>query len=138
MRKWSDSCAKSVRRPAARWPATGIRSRRKIPHAKTRRREEAKDLRRASSKDEGGRMKDESNSAFILHPSSFRFSSDLCVSVVKGLVVSTRRLIVTADDVGLHRGMTEGAIRAHRDGIVTACSVVASGVAFDDAVAPLR
>lgn len=34
--------------------------------------------------------------------------------------------------------MTEGAIRAHRDGIVTACSVVASGIAFDDAVARLR
>src|SRR5688572_6954398 len=49
-----------------------------------------------------------------------------------------RRLIVTADDVGLHPGMTEGAIRAHREGIVTACSVVASGAAFDDAVARLR
>jgi predicted glycoside hydrolase/deacetylase ChbG (UPF0249 family) len=47
-------------------------------------------------------------------------------------------LIVTADDVGLHRGMTEGAIRAHRDGIVTACSVVANGAAFDDAIARLR
>ena len=30
--------------------------------------------------------------------------------------------------------MTEGAIRAHRDGIVTACSIVANGAAFDDAV----
>src|SRR5687768_3715380 len=49
-----------------------------------------------------------------------------------------RRLIVTADDVGLHPGMTEGAIRAHLDGIVTACSVVANGAAFDDAVARLR
>lgn len=49
-----------------------------------------------------------------------------------------KRLIVTADDVGLHRGMTEGAIRAHREGIVTACSVVANGVAFDDAIARLR
>jgi len=48
--------------------------------------------------------------------------------------VSPRRLIVTADDVGLHRGMTEGAIRAHRDGIVTACSLVANGAAFYDAV----
>lgn len=48
------------------------------------------------------------------------------------------RLIVTADDVGLHRGMTSGAIRAHREGIVTACSVVANGVAFDDAIARLR
>jgi predicted glycoside hydrolase/deacetylase ChbG (UPF0249 family) len=49
-----------------------------------------------------------------------------------------RRLIVTADDVGLHRGMTEGAIRAHRDGVVTACSVVANGAAFEDAVERLR
>lgn len=49
-----------------------------------------------------------------------------------------KKLIVTADDVGLHRGMTEGAIRAHRDGIVTACSIVANGAAFDDAVARLR
>jgi predicted glycoside hydrolase/deacetylase ChbG (UPF0249 family) len=47
-------------------------------------------------------------------------------------------LVVTADDVGLHPGMTEGAIRAHRQGIVTACSLVANGVAFDDAVARLR
>ncbi|MEA2238980.1 MAG: hypothetical protein QOC81_3704 [Thermoanaerobaculia bacterium] len=49
-----------------------------------------------------------------------------------------KRLIVTADDVGLHPGMTAGAIRAHREGIVTACSVVANGVAFDDAIARLR
>jgi predicted glycoside hydrolase/deacetylase ChbG (UPF0249 family) len=49
-----------------------------------------------------------------------------------------KKLIVTADDVGLHRGMTDGAIRAHRDGIVTACSMVANGVAFDDAVRKLR
>jgi len=48
------------------------------------------------------------------------------------------KLIVTADDVGLHRGMTEGAIRAHREGVVTACSVVANGAAFEDAVARLR
>ena len=47
-------------------------------------------------------------------------------------------LIVTADDVGLDRGMTEGAIRAHREGIVTACSLVANGREFDDAVARLR
>ncbi len=51
---------------------------------------------------------------------------------------SARRLIVTADDVGLDEGMTAGAIKAHRDGIVTACSLVANGRAFDDAVARLR
>jgi predicted glycoside hydrolase/deacetylase ChbG (UPF0249 family) len=50
----------------------------------------------------------------------------------------TWQLIVTADDVGLDRGMTEGAIRAHREGIVTACSVVANGREFDDAVSRLR
>jgi predicted glycoside hydrolase/deacetylase ChbG (UPF0249 family) len=49
-----------------------------------------------------------------------------------------RRLIVTADDVGLHPGMTQGTIRAHREGIVTACSIVANGRAFDDAVTRLR
>jgi hypothetical protein len=49
-----------------------------------------------------------------------------------------KKLIVTADDVGLDRGMTEGAIRAHREGIVTACSIVANGAVFDDAVARLR
>jgi predicted glycoside hydrolase/deacetylase ChbG (UPF0249 family) len=48
------------------------------------------------------------------------------------------RLIVTADDVGLDRGMTAGAIEAHRNGIVTACSIVANGREFDDAVARLR
>ena len=34
--------------------------------------------------------------------------------------------------------MTAGAIRAHREGIVTACSIVANGAAFRDAVAQLR
>ena len=48
------------------------------------------------------------------------------------------RLIVTADDVGLHPGMTEGALRAHRDGIVTACSVAANGRYVAEAAARLR
>jgi chitin disaccharide deacetylase len=49
-----------------------------------------------------------------------------------------KRLIVTADDVGIDPGMTAGAIDAHRNGIVTACSIVANGAAFEDAVAALR
>ncbi len=49
-----------------------------------------------------------------------------------------KRLIVTADDAGLDPGMTAGVIEAHRNGIVTACSVVANGVAFDDAIGRLR
>ncbi len=52
--------------------------------------------------------------------------------------MTTRTLIVTADDLGLHPGMNEGAIRAHREGIVTACSIVANGAAFDDAITRLR
>ncbi len=51
---------------------------------------------------------------------------------------SPKQLIVTADDVGLDRGMTAGAIEAHRNGIVTACSIVANGREFEDAVARLR
>jgi chitin disaccharide deacetylase len=49
-----------------------------------------------------------------------------------------RKLIATADDVGLHPAMTTGALRAHGHGIVTACSVVANGRAIDDAIARLR
>ena len=48
------------------------------------------------------------------------------------------KLIVTADDVGLDRGMTDGAIRGHREGVVTACSIVANGMDFRDAVERLR
>jgi predicted glycoside hydrolase/deacetylase ChbG (UPF0249 family) len=38
-----------------------------------------------------------------------------------------KRLVVTADDVGLHPGMTAGAMRAHDQGIVTAVSVCGVG-----------
>jgi predicted glycoside hydrolase/deacetylase ChbG (UPF0249 family) len=57
---------------------------------------------------------------------------------VKKLIVGEKRLIVSADDAGLDPGMIAGAIEAHRNGIVTACSLVANGVAFDDAVERLR
>lgn len=53
-------------------------------------------------------------------------------------MVSSKRLIVTADDVGLHEAMTLGAIRTHREGVVTACSVVANGRAFDHAITHLK
>jgi predicted glycoside hydrolase/deacetylase ChbG (UPF0249 family) len=49
-----------------------------------------------------------------------------------------RHLVVTADDVGLHPGLTLGALKAHDEGIVTACSVVATGNALDDAIDRLR
>src|SRR5215207_7144194 len=45
----------------------------------------------------------------------------------------TRRLVVTADDLGLHRSINKGILAAHSSGVVTCASVVASGEAFDDA-----
>jgi predicted glycoside hydrolase/deacetylase ChbG (UPF0249 family) len=52
--------------------------------------------------------------------------------------VSTRRLIVNADDMGLHRGINAGILRCHRDGIVTSASLCAGGAAFDDAALGLK
>ena len=49
-----------------------------------------------------------------------------------------RALVVTADDVGLHAGMTAGALKAHDEGIVTAVSVVANGRDFEEAVEKLK
>ena len=49
-----------------------------------------------------------------------------------------RALVVTADDAGLHPGMTLGVVKAHDEGIVTACSVAAVGRAFEHAVPLLR
>jgi len=49
-----------------------------------------------------------------------------------------KKLVVTADDVGLHPGMTRGALAAADAGIVTAVSVASVGSAFDDAVEHLR
>jgi predicted glycoside hydrolase/deacetylase ChbG (UPF0249 family) len=49
-----------------------------------------------------------------------------------------KALVVTADDVGLHPGMTLGALEAHDHGIVTAVSVAANGRAFEHAVDLLK
>lgn len=49
-----------------------------------------------------------------------------------------KKLIVTADDVGLHAGMTRGALAACDAGVVTAVSVAAVGRAFEPAVELLR
>lgn len=49
-----------------------------------------------------------------------------------------KRLIVTADDAGLHPGMTRGALAAHDRGIVTAVSVAANGRGFEPAIELLR
>jgi chitin disaccharide deacetylase len=45
-----------------------------------------------------------------------------------------KALIINADDFGYTRGVNEGIIRAHRDGILTSATLMANGTAFDDAV----
>jgi predicted glycoside hydrolase/deacetylase ChbG (UPF0249 family) len=52
--------------------------------------------------------------------------------------MTARRLIVNADDMGLHPGINAGILHAHRDGIVTSASLCAGGAAFEDAVTGLK
>src|SRR5579863_8447324 len=51
----------------------------------------------------------------------------------KGMKVAIR-LIVNADDFGYTRGVNEGIVEAHRDGILTATTLMANGAAFEHAV----
>jgi hopanoid biosynthesis associated protein HpnK len=46
-----------------------------------------------------------------------------------------KQVILNADDFGLTRGVNEGIIRAHRDGILTSATLMATGPAFDHAIA---
>jgi predicted glycoside hydrolase/deacetylase ChbG (UPF0249 family) len=49
--------------------------------------------------------------------------------------LSTRRqLVVNADDFGFTPDVNQGIVEAHRDGILTATTLMANGDAFDDAV----
>jgi predicted glycoside hydrolase/deacetylase ChbG (UPF0249 family) len=50
----------------------------------------------------------------------------------------TRRLIVNADDWGLTRGVSEGILAAHRHGIVSSTTVLATGALDRELVARLR
>jgi chitin disaccharide deacetylase len=45
-----------------------------------------------------------------------------------------KQLILNADDFGYTKGVNEGIIRAHREGILTSATLMANGPAFDDAV----
>lgn len=49
-----------------------------------------------------------------------------------------KRLIVNADDLGLSRGITDGIVQAHREGIVTSASLMVNQPATDYAVAKLQ
>lgn len=45
-----------------------------------------------------------------------------------------KQLIVNADDFGYTRGVNAGIVRGFREGIVTSTTIMANGVAFEDAV----
>jgi hopanoid biosynthesis associated protein HpnK len=49
-----------------------------------------------------------------------------------------KQLILNADDFGMTRGVNDGVIRAHREGILTSATLMANGQAFDDAVERAR
>lgn len=49
-----------------------------------------------------------------------------------------RRLIVNADDFGLTPGVNRAIAEAHRDGVVTSSTLMATGAAFSDAVSVAR
>ncbi len=48
------------------------------------------------------------------------------------------RVVVNADDFGIHESINDGIIRAYRDGIVTSASLIACGRAFEDALVRCR
>src|SRR3974377_887476 len=48
--------------------------------------------------------------------------------------IEMKQVILNADDFGLTRGVNEGIIRAHREGILTSAKLMANGPAFDDAI----
>ena len=54
------------------------------------------------------------------------------------LFCRVRRLIVNADDFGLTPGVNRGILEGHVDGIVTSSTLMATGMAFDDAAALSR
>ncbi|MGI4948448.1 MAG: hopanoid biosynthesis-associated protein HpnK [Janthinobacterium lividum] len=54
------------------------------------------------------------------------------------MCVAARRLIVTADDFGASAAVNEGVVRAHRDGILTAASLMVAGDAAAEAVSLAR
>jgi predicted glycoside hydrolase/deacetylase ChbG (UPF0249 family) len=49
-------------------------------------------------------------------------------------LISRKRLVVNADDLGFTPDVNRGVLEAHRDGILTAATLMANGDAFEDAV----
>ncbi|HEY3119154.1 MAG TPA: ChbG/HpnK family deacetylase [Vicinamibacteria bacterium] len=53
-------------------------------------------------------------------------------------MTTPRRLIVNADDLGLHPGINAGIFHCQREGIVTSASICAGGAAVDEALAGVK
>ncbi len=52
--------------------------------------------------------------------------------------MTARRLIVNADDFGLSRSVNRGILETHERGVVTSCTLLANGPAFEDGLKLLR
>jgi chitin disaccharide deacetylase len=55
------------------------------------------------------------------------------LSLLIGNPIRMKQLIFNADDFGMTRGVNEGIIRAYREGVLTSATLMANGLAFDDA-----
>jgi len=51
--------------------------------------------------------------------------------------MNSKRLIINADDLGMSRGVTDGILRAHREGVVTSASLMVNQAGSEYAVAQL-
>src|ERR1700674_5214547 len=58
--------------------------------------------------------------------------------MISSTLPSARAVIVTADDFGFSREVNAGIIRAHREGILTAASLMVAAAARDEAVGLAR
>jgi chitin disaccharide deacetylase len=67
---------------------------------------------------------------------AIRFRSGACYDsfLLADNPIRMKQLIFNADDFGMTRGVNEGIVRARRDGVLTSATLMANGLAFEDAV----
>ena len=66
------------------------------------------------------------------------FGEGINLSLQTGNSARRKKLIIAADDFGLARGINEAVEKAHRDGVVTATSLIVNGRAFESAIEVLK
>ena len=64
----------------------------------------------------------------------FRANPKKFLTITRQVLVVRTELVVNADDFGFTRDVNAGIVEAHRNGILTATTLMATGDAFDDAV----